>query len=408
MVTGGRILLGAFLVFVLPISSSPVWASASSRLYLVDSQFNPPVSRIYQVDPTSAALVLKADLGVTYTPFFGMAAADAATLYLTGTDTSPANLCTSFVSCLLLRVVLDPGSTTPAETEVIGVLTLNGNMVGDFTGLTFRSDGRLYGISQETDSLYRIDPATAHVTLVGSAGIDLHGGDISFDDQDRLWVWTNIGAGDGLYQMDPETGQATPYELHPNLDFSGMAALGHGSVLYGANAPTDKLYALDLFGGLNGGTLMTLNGQPFDHRRGDLDSPYCDDDGSCADEDLCTSDTCSPGGCLHSAIAGCCLVDAACDDGNACTRDLCQANQCVSTPLVVDDGNPCTEDLSDPLMGTVNLQVQGCCLADPDCDDFIPCTADACEGNRCVHGPVEGCVPPPPDKVHRTVRGPES
>ena len=339
----------------------------------MDSQFTPPVTRIFEVDPASAALVLKADLGQSYTPVFGMAAANARTLYLSGTDTTPADACTGLTSCLLMRVVLDPGSTTPSEWDVVGVLSQGASVVPGFTGLTFRQDGQLYGISQVTDSLYRIDPATAQATLVGSAGVDFHGGDITFDDQDRLWVWTNIGDGAGLYQMDPDTGQASAYELHPWLDFAGMAALSHGGILYGTNPPSDRLYSLDLLLGLDAGVVMTLGGQQFDHRRGDVDSPYCAEDASCDDADVCTTDTCSPGGCLHVSV-------------------------------FLDDGNLCSADSCDPVTGVLHLPVPGCCVSDSTCHDSNSCTLDLCEANRCVFRDTAKCGSPRPGSVRREAR----
>src|SRR5262249_60289416 len=83
-------------------------------------------------------------------------------------------------------------------------------------GLTYRSDGVLYGVSEDTDSLYVIDPATAEALLVGPSHIDLHGGDITFDGDGNLWDWTNIGASSGLYRLDPATGQATLQDSGPH------------------------------------------------------------------------------------------------------------------------------------------------------------------------------------------------
>jgi hypothetical protein len=206
-------------------------ADDTGRLFLVDSQFIPPVTQIFEVDPNSAVLALKADLGLTYTPVLGMAAADARTFYLAATDTSPSNLCQGARSCLLLKVVLDPGSTTPALVQQIGVVTDAAGVVPEITGMTFRNDGQLYAVSQSTFSLYRVDIDTAAATLIGPAGIEWHGGDITFDGQDRLFGWTNNGPAAGVYLIDPLTGSASAYELHPDMDMSGMAALRHASIV---------------------------------------------------------------------------------------------------------------------------------------------------------------------------------
>jgi hypothetical protein len=367
--------------------------SDTGHLFLIDSQFSPLVTKIYEVDPASAVLVLKGDLGLTYTPVLGIAAADALTFYIAGTDTSPANACQGLRSCLLVKVVLDPGSVTPALVQLIGVIQQGGVMVPEITGLTFRQDGQLYGISQLTYSLYRIDIATGQATLMGAAGPELHGGDVTFDEQDRLFAWTNIGAGSGIYLMDPDTGVASAYELHPNVDLAGMATLKHGNIAYGASAGTNRLHTMDFMGSFNSGVVMTLGGVQFDHARGDLDSPYCDNQASCDDGELCTSDSCSPGGCLHTEIAGCCEVDSECADGNACTQDSCEANQCVNLPISVEDGNVCTLDQCDPVSGLLHLLIDRCCLFDSACNDFNDCTGDTCEENLCRNRPLPSCVP---------------
>jgi hypothetical protein len=319
------------LALLLVLSPGAVLAAApSEKLFLVDTRFIPPTTRIYEVDRTTGVLTLRAELGETYSPVLAMAAADARTLYLAGTDTSPANLCDSQAACLLLKVVLDDDSTVPQEVEEVGFITTGAGIATSFTGLTFRDDGWLYGHSQVTDSLYRIDTASAQADLIGPMGLDFYGGDTTFAGGDQLWAWNNLDGAEGLYSLDPLTAHATPYEIHPFLDFAGLAGLGHGSLLYGASVVTDRIYPLDLAAGLGSGTLMLFGGFRFDHSRGDLDSPYCDDDASCADSSECTSDSCTPGGCRHEAIPGCCLFDADCDDGNACTLEVCSQNRCVS------------------------------------------------------------------------------
>ena len=110
----------AVLITILAIlicGASASFASPSSEaghLFLIDTPFSQQASRIYEVDPASAALSLKGDLGLIYSPILGMAAADALTFYVAGTDTSPLDACQGLRSCLLLKVVLDPGSPTPA------------------------------------------------------------------------------------------------------------------------------------------------------------------------------------------------------------------------------------------------------------------------------------------------------
>jgi hypothetical protein len=137
--------LWAALVSAL-LASGPAAAQTNPSLYLVDGQFSGLWTRIFRVDAASGALELRADLGTTYTPMLGMAAASRTTLYLTGTDTGPDDQCGASIACLLLRVELDPLSTVPAVVEVIGTIREGGSVLGGITGLTFRSDGLLYAI----------------------------------------------------------------------------------------------------------------------------------------------------------------------------------------------------------------------------------------------------------------------
>ena len=41
----------------------------------------------------------------------------------------------------------------------------------------------------------------------------------------------------------------------------------------------------------------------------------CETDKDCADKQPCTLDACTPSGCTHTPIPGCCTTDAQCDDG---------------------------------------------------------------------------------------------
>ncbi len=355
-------------------------AGTSPSLFLVDSAFSDLQSRIYQADPSTGVLTVRAELGTAYTPVLGMAAASGSVLYLTGTDAGASGLCAGDVACLLIRVLLDPLSTTPARVDVIGPVTENGSLLAGITGMTFRRDGRLYAVSQDTDSLYVLDPATGEATRLTGVDVTLHGGDITFDGSDRLWLWTNIGAGDGLYQVDPVTGHATLFESRPNLDMAGLAAAGHSNTLFGASQTTDTLYEIDAVTGFTGSEEpLFLDGSPFDLSRGDLDSPFCEDDAACDDGDLCTLDTCSPGGCLHRAEEGCCRADADCGGTTLCAVNRCVDNRCVSVPLSVDDGDACTLDGCDTATGPFHHPR----VEDADADG-VPDCRDRCPGTR--HG----------------------
>jgi hypothetical protein len=71
-----------------------------------------------------------------------------------------------------------------------------------------------------------------------------------------------------------------------------------------------------------------------------------------------------------------------CDDGNECTTDLCEGDNCVHNPLddtpCDDDGNPCTEDVCDN--GT-------CTHPEVTCMECERCDPDA--GGNCAPDPEQ-------------------
>jgi hypothetical protein len=396
------LLLSALL---LSPAAGSVRAGAEPPLFLADSQFGDSRSSIFTVDPATGELTLQADLGSSYTPILGLAAADAQVLYATGSDSTESDRCQGMRSCLLMKITLpvpavssdqpavssiqeleeastvspaepargalqrrlasasrlaEPSTASPgpsshlagdpplletpselagtaallAAVEVIGPVHAGETIIGEIVGLNFREDGHLYATSQEDGGLYVIDPETAAATLVGIIDLEIHGGDVTVDGHGRIWTWSNIGAGTGLYELDPVTAAASAFELHPDLGFAGLAALAHTNLMYGAHPPGDLLYEIDSTLGMTGNTVpLSLDGAHFDHKRGDLDSPFCIDDLACADDNACTQDTCSPGGCRSAEIPDCCVADPECDDGNLCTINRCQANACVSVPV---------------------------------------------------------------------------
>ena len=311
------------LLAALVVTTTPGWGAG---LFLADTPFGTPTSnRIYSVVPTTGAMTLVADVGPDYTPILGLAAADDTTLFAIGTDNS-GTICTGTgFACLLLRIEIDPSSTVPKSVVVVGPVTMDGQQVDELTGLNFRNTGTLYAIGQVTNGLYIIDTGTAWATLVGISNADLYGGDLTFDSQDRLWVWVNTPestTGPGLYQMNPVTAQATRTS-NDSTNMAGLAALGHTDVMYGAAPAPDKLWVVAPVTGRTGVSRpLTLDDSPFDLKRGDLDSPFCASNSDCDDSDACTANVCSPGGCLFPA------TEAVCDG----LDDNCN--------LLVDEGFP--------------------------------------------------------------------
>ena len=155
----------------------------------------------------------------------------------------------------------------------------------------------------------------------------------------------------------------------------------------------------------------------------------------CDDQNPCTTDSCSPTGCVHVPNPACaaCDQDSDCDDGDRCSADrcyngvcghqplrngapcndanlcngleVCQAGVCVNQgPLVCDDGVACTADSCDPTRGcTFTVNPASCedgnactndschpvlgCTHDPvACNDFNECTDDLCDpASGCFH-----------------------
>ena len=377
------------------LGSTPSLAQPS--LYLIDGTFTGSLTRIFSIDPTTGVLTLKADLGNAYTPVLGMAAANSTTLYMAASDNTPSARCGNNVACILLRVDLDPSSTIPALIQEIGIITEDGSTRPGMTGLTFRNDGILYGLNQDTNGLYTINLSTAVATRIGTVDLLIHGGDLTFDASDRLWLWSNIGEGAGLYEVNLATAHASLFDPHPNVELSGLAALGHGPTMWGSNAINDRIHEMNGVVGFTGtNLLMTLDGVRFNHSRGDLDSPFCEDDASCSDSNVCTADQCGPGGCQNPAEED----GFSCDDGDACTQiDACQDGTCAGgAPVLCQPPDACHDaGTCDPASGNCeNAPVK------PDgtvCDDADACTQiSSCQSGTCAGGSPVIC--PPPDGCH--------
>jgi len=142
----------------------------------------------------------------------------------------------------------------------------------------------------------------------------------------------------------------------------------------------------------------------------DQDCDGATDEGTCADQDACSSQSCEPAkGCvttnksgdcdkddnpctIDACAAGACVkkADKGCDDGNSCTADSCaKAAGCVNKalgPIACSDDDACT--------GPDKCGASGVCQPGPklDCDDGKACTTDTCDGGGpgkvgvgCVH-----------------------
>jgi hypothetical protein len=100
-----------------------------------------------------------------------------------------------------------------------------------------------------------------------------------------------------------------------------------------------------------------------------IDPSYveCNEDLDCADEDICTTNTCLNNACVKEDIENCCLTEENCTagvggkDNNLCTTDSCNldTNQCLFT------------------------SVEDCCNTEEECNDDKLCTEDQCINHKC-------------------------
>lgn len=101
----------------------------------------------------------------------------------------------------------------------------------------------------------------------------------------------------------------------------------------------------------------------------------------CPDDNICTSDVCTPdGGCYNPPIPGCCRFNTECEDFDICTENICNmvTHACEYPPIgCEEDGDACTVDTC--------ISGIGCVHPLRTCDDFETSTVDTCD-------PITGCV----------------
>jgi len=127
--------------------------------------------------------------------------------------------------------------------------------------------------------------------------------------------------------------------------------------------------------------------------------PICDTDADCEESpvNLCTADSCTPGGCVNTDTtpAGQCCAPSTggltgIDDGDPCTDDICNADGTVSHPFAAsgtacDDTLQCTSsDVCDGAGGCAGTDINtiACPSGDPATD--CPAAAQSCAGGLCV------------------------
>lgn|GEM_PF-2161075 len=121
----------------------------------------------------------------------------------------------------------------------------------------------------------------------------------------------------------------------------------------------------------------------------------CETDADCFDGRACTSETCSGGLCDYAVLDDCCELDADCDDGDGCTINRCDVQTHTCAEPVVDpcmDDDLCTTD-SCEAGSCVHVPEADCCAAHADCDDRNPCTIDRCDEGSCSYATAPAGLP---------------
>ncbi|SET06477.1 PEP-CTERM sorting domain-containing protein [Thalassotalea agarivorans] len=121
-------------------------------------------------------------------------------------------------------------STSDASTTFIG------NTGFGLNGLTFASDGTLYGTG--SNSLYSVDIGNGITTLIGSGGYS-SAGDIAFDGSGTLFLTSNSGSSNSLWTLDTSDGSGT---LLGDIGFNNVYGLNFfEGTLFGFTSAGDTI-----------------------------------------------------------------------------------------------------------------------------------------------------------------------
>ena len=152
------------------------------------------------------------------------------------------------------NVLLQIDSTTAKATRV-DIVKENGNYVETLTGLTFRSDGRLYA-GGANQGLYTINPSTGEAHKIGNMPA-ASAGDIAFSPDDQLYLAANPS---GIWRISPDTATGVQVSDSGGNIFYGIAFTG--GKLYGFSTG----YLGDYYGivqiDTTTGTTTTIRTQP--------------------------------------------------------------------------------------------------------------------------------------------------
>lgn len=230
----------AFSFFVTGCGSDNATGSGSGTgsgaLFAADGGGGNPATRLYTLSPISGAIATNigpigfAVTGLAIQPGTG-------TLYGSTGGNAPISP----------NSIITINKTTGAG-KLLGATGLGGSVAD----LTFTSDGRLYGWSEDSDDLVTINPKTGVATVVASSTLGTSGSGLAASSTNVLF-FTGDGATGDLRTVNRTTGLATVVAtMIGPVGGSAINALAFsGSTLYGSRSAR---------GGLGSATtLITIN-----------------------------------------------------------------------------------------------------------------------------------------------------
>ena len=147
----------------------------------------------------------------------------------------------------LVAIERDTGNLFQVSTADASLTLLGNTGVADLGALDYASDGYLYGLTSGLSAaLYRIDPADANATLVGSVGSYMFEGGLAITPEGFAYAVNGGDTGDALvYTIDLATGAGTEVgPLGDRRDVNGLGLRDDG-MLIGLDRVGNELIAID-------------------------------------------------------------------------------------------------------------------------------------------------------------------
>jgi hypothetical protein len=140
----------------------------------------------------------------------------------------------------------------PATAHVSLVGTIGGGIPAsdEIVAMTIASDGQMYGIDWTNDTLVAIDKTSGAAQVVGPLGVNasMHQGAMDFDPSTHLLYWAGFTVDaqgemrSTIYTIDTDTGQATVHaDLNSNTLALSTLSLAVPQSACGASAPFDRV-----------------------------------------------------------------------------------------------------------------------------------------------------------------------